>query len=198
MNRSTTSKRDLPIRVFKSPEAFEKWLAKNHAKSPGIWLRFYKKNSGVKSVYYPQALEIALCYGWIDALLKSYDEKSYLQRFTPRRARSGWSKRNRDHARRLIREGRMRAAGLAQIKAAKQDGRWKVAYDSPKKMKIPEDFFQQLAKNARAGRFFKTLDKMNLYAIAWRLQTARTPEIRERRMQKILQMLDSGTKFHSI
>jgi uncharacterized protein YdeI (YjbR/CyaY-like superfamily) len=198
MNRSTTSKRDLPIRAFKSPEAFEKWLAKSHTRSSGIWLRFFKKKSGVKSVYYPQALEIALCYGWIDALVKRFDEKSYLQRFTPRRTRSGWSKRNRDHAKRLIREGRMQPAGLAQIKAARKDGRWKVAYDSPKKMKIPDDFFGQLAKNRRAGKFFKTLDKMNLYAIAWRLQTARTAEIRERRMHRILQMLASGKRLHSI
>jgi len=196
MKTSPTSKRDLPIKTFKSADAFEKWLAKNHSKSPGIWLRFFKKHSGMKSVYYPEALEVALCYGWIDALVNRYDEKSYLQRFTPRRARSGWSKRNRNHCRRLIREGRMQAAGLAQIKAARSDGRWQVAYESPRKMKVPDDFLKQLAKDARAEEFFKTLDKANYYAIAWRLNTARKPAIRESRMKKILSMLASGKKLH--
>ena len=196
MKTSPTSKRDLPIKTFKSADAFEKWLAKNHSKSPGIWLRFFKKHSGVKSVYYPEALDVALCYGWIDALVNKYDERSYLQRFTPRRARSGWSKRNRNHCRRLIREGRMQAAGLAQIKAARSDGRWQVAYESPRKMKVPEDFLKQLAKDARAEEFFKTLDKANYYAIAWRLNTARKPAIRENRMKKILSMLASGKKLH--
>src|SRR5882672_6110866 len=196
MKTSPTSKRDLPIKTFKSADAFEKWLAKNHSKSPCIWLRFFKKHSGMKSVYYPEALEVALCYGWIDALVNRYDEKSYLQRFTPRRARSGWSKRNRNHCRRLIREGRMQAAGLAQIKAARSDGRWQVAYESPRKMKVPDDFLKQLAKDARAEEFFKTLDKANYYAIAWRLNTARKPAIRESRMKKILSMLASGKKLH--
>ena len=196
MKSTTTSKRDLPMKMFKSADAFEKWLAKNHSKSRGIWLRFFKKNSGVKSVFYPEALEVALCYGWIDALVNKYDERSYLQRFTPRRARSGWSKRNRDHCKRLIREGRMQAAGLAQIQAAKSDGRWRVAYESPSKMKMPQDFLKEMGKDARASEFFKTLDKINLYAIAWRLQTARTPEIRQRRMNKILQMLASGKRLH--
>jgi uncharacterized protein YdeI (YjbR/CyaY-like superfamily) len=196
MKTSPTSKRDLPIKTFKSADAFEKWLAKNHSKSPGIWLRFFKKDSGVKSMYYAEALEVALCYGWIDALVNRYDDKSYLQRFTPRRARSGWSKRNRDHCKRLIREGRMQPAGLAQIKAARSDGRWQVAYESPRKMKVPDDFLKELAKDPGAEEFFKTLDKSNLYAIAWRLNTAHKLAIRENRMKKIFQMLASRKKLH--
>ena len=116
-------KTELPIKSFKTAAAFETWLKKNHTKSPGIWLRFFKKNSGIASINYAQALDIALCFGWIDALVKRYDEHSYLQRFTPRRSRSMWSKRNRDHVKRLIKEGRMQSAGLAQIHAAKRDGR---------------------------------------------------------------------------
>src|SRR6266581_6946140 len=156
MRTSDTSKFDLPIKSFKSADAFEKWLAKNHSKSRGIWLRFFKKNSGIPSIYYPGALDVALCHGWIDAQLKSFDASSYLQRFTPRRPRSGWSKRNTQHAKRLIKEGRMQPAGLAQINAAKRDGRWKVAYESPKKMKIPADFLNELQKTAKAHAFFQT------------------------------------------
>ena len=196
MNNSATSKSDLKIKSFKSADAFEKWLAKNHSKSPAIWLKFFKKNSGIKSVNYAQALDVALCYGWIDALVRKFDESSYVQRFTPRRSRSMWSKRNRDHTKRLIKEGRMRPAGLEQIQAAKRDGRWKVAYESPRKMQIPSDFLQELARDPKAHAFFQTLDKRNLYAIAWRLNTAYKPAIRENRMKKILQMLASGKKLH--
>ena len=196
MNNSPTSKSDLKIKSFKSADAFEKWLAKNHSKSPGIWLKFFKKNSGIKSVYYDQALDIALCYGWIDALVRKFDESSYVQRFTPRRSRSMWSRRNRDHTKRLIKEGRMRPAGLVQIAAAKRDGRWKVAYESPRKMQIPSDFLKELARDPEAHAFFQTLDKSNLYAIAWRLNTAYKPAIRENRMKKILQMLASAKKLH--
>ena len=196
MKTSHTSKFDLPIKSFTSADAFEKWLAKNHSKSRGIWLRFFKKNSGIPSIYYPAALDVALCHGWIDAQLKSFDASSYLQRFTPRRPRSGWSKRNTQYARRLIKEGRMQPAGLAQITAAKRDGRWKVAYESPKKMKIPDDFLKELQKTSKAHAFFQTLNKSNLYAIAWRLNTARKPEIRENRIKKILQMLAAGKKLH--
>jgi len=196
MKTSDTSKFDLPIKSFKSADAFEKWLAKNHSKSRGIWLRFFKKNSGIPSIYYPGALDVALCHGWIDAQLKSFDASSYLQRFTPRRPRSGWSKRNTQHAKRLIKEGRMQPAGLAQITAAKRDGRWKVAYESPKKMKIPDDFLKELQKTPQAHAFFQSLNKSNLYAVAWRLNTARKPVIRENRMKKILQMLAAGKKLH--
>jgi uncharacterized protein YdeI (YjbR/CyaY-like superfamily) len=196
MNKTATSKLDLPIKSFKSADALEKWLAKNHSKSPGIWLRFFKKKSGIKSVYYDQALDVALCYGWIDALVRKFDDLSYVQRFTPRRSRSMWSKRNCDHTKRLIKEGRMQPAGLSQIQAAKHDGRWKVAYVSPRKMQIPSDLLKELAKDPKAHAFFQTLDKRNLYAIAWRLNTAHKPTIRENRMKKILQMLASAKKLH--
>jgi uncharacterized protein YdeI (YjbR/CyaY-like superfamily) len=196
MNSGQPPKTDLPIKSFKTAAAFEQWLANNHSKSRGIWLRFFKKNSGIASVTYPQALDIALCYGWIDAMVKKYDENSYLQRFTPRRSRSIWSKRNCNHVKRLIKEGRMQPPGLAQIHAAKRDGRWKSAYDSPRKMKIPQDFLNELAKDPKALAFFQTLNKINLYAIAWRLQTARKPQTRENRMKRILQMMTAQQKLH--
>ena len=189
-------KTDLQIKSFKTAAAFETWLAKNHSKSPRIWLRFFKKNSGILSINYAQALDVALSYGWIDAQLKKYDEESYLQRFTPRGSRSMWSKRNRDHVKRLIKEGRMQSAGLAQINAAKRDGRWKSAYDSPRKMNIPQDFLNELAKDPKAFAFFQTLDKVNHYAIAWRLQTAKKPQTRENRMKKLLQMMTARQKLH--
>jgi uncharacterized protein YdeI (YjbR/CyaY-like superfamily) len=187
---------ELSVRAFASPRAWAKWLAANHAKSKGVWLRFYKKDSGVASVNYAEALDEALCYGWIDGQLKKLDDKSYLQRFTPRRARSLWSKRNVAKAEKLIKDGRMQPAGLREIQAAKTDGRWTAAYDSPAKMEIPADFLAELSKNPKAHAFFKTLNKANLYAIAWRLQTAAKPATRDRRMQAILQMLRTGKKWH--
>jgi uncharacterized protein YdeI (YjbR/CyaY-like superfamily) len=187
---------NLPVKSFASPRAWAKWLAANHAKSKGVWLRFFKKDSGVASVNYAQALDEALCYGWIDGQLKKLDDKSYLQRFTPRRPRSLWSKRNVAKAEQLIKDGRMQPAGLREIQAAKTDGRWTAAYDSPAKMEIPADFLAELSKNPEAHVFFKTLNKANLYAIAWRLQTATKPATRERRLQAILEMLRNGEKWH--
>ena len=169
---------------------------KNHAESTGIWLRFFKKNSGVLSVSYVEAVDAAICFGWIDGQLKKYDEKSWLRKFTPRRPKSVWSKRNRSHAERLVKAGKMHAAGLQEVEAAKEDGRWKAAYDSASEMEIPDDFVKELAKNKRAKAFFETLNRANVYAIVWRLQTAKKPETRQRRLETILAMLSNEQKFH--
>ena len=190
------AKKELPIKAFETAADWADWLARNHAKSDGIWLRFFKKGAGVSTVNYAEALDEALCHGWIDGQVKKYDEKSWLQKFTPRRRRSLWSKRNVANAMRLIECGRMMGAGLKEIEAAKNDGRWESAYDSPSGMKVPPDFLKELSKDRKANAFFKTLDRANVYAIAWRLQTARTSETRERRKKSILEILSKGEKFH--
>lgn len=181
---------------FRSASDFRKWLAVNHRKSTGIWLRVFKKGSGEMSITYAEALEEALCYGWIDGQKQTHDEVSWRQRFTPRRARSGWSKRNTEHAVRLIKAGKMKAAGQAEIEAAKKDGRWTAAYDSPSKATVPDDFLAALKKDKKALAFFESLNKANTYAIAYRLQTAKKAETRARRLQMILEMMKRGEKFH--
>jgi uncharacterized protein YdeI (YjbR/CyaY-like superfamily) len=182
--------------AFKSAADFRRWLAAGHQTVDGIWLRIFKKDSGQKTVTYAEALDEALCFGWIDGQKKSYDEHSFLQKFTPRRARSGWSKINTQHAERLIKAGKMTPAGLAAIEAAKADGRWHAAYDSPRNAAPPQDFLDALEKNKKAKAFFETLNRANLYAIVYRLQTAKKPETRARRLQNILAMLNRGEKFH--
>ena len=181
---------------FRSPAAFRKWLAKNHRLAEGIWLRICKTGSHEPSVTYAQALDEALCFGWIDGQKQRHDESSWLQKFTPRRRKSGWSKINTQHAERLIQAKRMKPAGQAEIDAAKKDGRWTAAYDSPSKSTIPEDFLAALRKNKKAQAFFESLNKANLYAIAYRLQTAKKPETRQKRMEMILAMMASGEAFH--
>ena len=187
---------ELKVLPFKTATAFEAWLKKNHAKSPGIWIQFFKKGSGVQTITYSEALDEALCWGWIDSQIKRYDNKSYLQRFGPRKPKSIWSKTNRMHIARLSKAGRMMHAGLAQVAAAKKDGRWEGAYDSPKNMAVPSDLLKALAQHKKAERFFKSLNKANVYAIAWRLQTAKKPETRKMRMSLILAMLKKSQKFH--
>jgi uncharacterized protein YdeI (YjbR/CyaY-like superfamily) len=191
-----SSEHDLEIIHFKTQKELERWLQKNQKKSNGIWLHFYKKDSGVKSIGWQDAVEAGLCYGWIDGQAKPFDEQSWLQRFTPRRARSTWSKKNTDHAERLIKLGRMKPGGLAEVEKAKADGRWDKAYDSPSNMKAPEDLLKALEKNKKAKAFFESLSKTNKYAINWRLQTAKKPETRAKRMKMILEMLKKGEKFH--
>ena len=191
------SKKDnLPVLTFKTAKEWEKWIGKNYASSQGIWLRFYKKVSGVPSVTYPEAVEVSLCYGWIDGQANKYDEKSYLQRFTPRRPKSIWAKKNIERVTSLIASGKMKPAGLKEVEAAKADGRWEMAYDSPATMEIPGDFLAALSKNPKAKKFFETLNKTNRYSIAWRLQTAKKTETREKRMKTILEMLSKKEKFH--
>lgn len=187
---------DGEIIAFKSPKAFEAWLARNHAKVGGMWLRIYKKASGEKTVTYAEALDVALCYGWIDGLKRSYDDASFVQRFTPRRSRSAWSKVNVGHVERLTREGRMKPSGIAAVEAAQSDGRWSRAYDSPSNVKIPDDFLLELKKNKSALEFFETLNRVNKYAIAYRLGSAKRPETRERRKQQFLDMMAKGMKIH--
>jgi uncharacterized protein YdeI (YjbR/CyaY-like superfamily) len=184
------------ILSFRSPSEFRKWLAKNHRQSDGIWLRIFKKDSEESTVSYAQALDEALCFGWIDGQKQRHDESSWLQKFTPRRRKSGWSKINTQHAERLIQAKRMKPAGHAEIEAAKKDGRWTAAYDSPSKSTIPEDFLAALRKNKKAHAFFRSLNKANLYAIAYRLQTAKKPETRQKRMEIILAMMANGTPLH--
>jgi uncharacterized protein YdeI (YjbR/CyaY-like superfamily) len=189
--------KDLPVIGFQDPDAWEKWLKKNHSQPDGIWMRIFKKDSKKPTVTYAQALDVALCYGWIDGLKRKYDADSWIQKFTPRRAKSGWSKINTGHAERLIKAKRMMPAGLAQITAAKKDGRWYRAYDSQKTIVVPADFLRELKKIPKAEAFYKNLKKANTYAIAYRLQTAKKPETRENRMKMILEMLKKGESFHS-
>jgi len=181
---------------FKSSANFRRWLEKNHARSEGIWLRYFKKHSGEKSLTYAEALDQALCYGWIDSQAKSFDELSWLQKYTPRRSKSGWSKRNTQHVERLTKTGWMTPAGMKAVEAAKADGRWKAAYASPRNASPPEDFLKKLGKNQKAKAFFEGLNKANVYSIVYRLQTAKRPETREKRMKLILAMMDQGIAFH--
>ncbi len=187
---------DYEVQSFKDQSEWEHWLTKNHATVNGLWVQFYKKGSQTESVNYTQALEVALCYGWIDGQSKSVDETSYVQKFTPRRARSLWSKRNVERVNRLIAEGRMQPAGLAQIEQAKADGRFDQAYDPPSTMQIPEDFLKKLQINPEANAFFATLNKTNLYAIAWRIQTAKREETRQKRIEEIIKKLEQRDAFH--
>jgi uncharacterized protein YdeI (YjbR/CyaY-like superfamily) len=181
---------------FASPRAFRAWLTKNHKRSEGIWLRIYKRDSGVATVTYAEALDQALCYGWIDGQKQPHDAQSWLQKFTPRRPNSGWSKNNTGHAERLIMSGEMTAAGLREVKSAKTDGRWQAAYDAFGSSAVPDDFLKELARNKKAKAFFATLNKTNLYSIVYRLQTAKRPETRAKRMLAIIAKLARGEKFH--
>jgi len=187
----------MQILRFKSSLILRRWLEKNHAASEGIWLRFFKKALGETTVTYAEALDQALCFGWIDGQVKSYDQLSWLQKFTPRRPRSLWSQRNTLHVKRLIQAGHMTAAGLKAVEAAKADGRWQTAYSSPGDAKPPQDFLEKLGRNKKAKAFFDSLNKVNVYSIVYRLQTARKPEIREKRMKIILAMMRQGKKFHA-
>ncbi len=188
--------KELPIKAFTTSEKWNAWLLKNHSTSNGIWVKLYKKDSGKKGMTRAEALDEALCFGWIDGQSKSGDDKYWIQKFTPRRAKSLWSKINREHVARLIKEKRMQPAGLKEIEEAKKDGRWEQAYDSPKNMEVPADFLKELKKDKKAYEFYKTLNKTNLYAIGWRLQTAKKPETRERRMKTLLEMMKDGKKIH--
>jgi uncharacterized protein YdeI (YjbR/CyaY-like superfamily) len=185
----------LPTVAFKTSQAFENWLAENHETSKGLWLKIFKKGSGQQTVSYAEALDVALCYGWIDGQKKAFDEEAWLQKFCPRRAKSIWSKINIGHIERLTSEGRMKPAGFEAVERAKADGRWEKAYDSSSQMTIPEDFLKELGQNSKAEANFKNLNKTNLFAIGFRLQTAKKQETREKRMKEIIDMLAKGEKF---
>jgi uncharacterized protein YdeI (YjbR/CyaY-like superfamily) len=195
-NKLLSEKPDLRILSFASQLEFESWLEQNHTETNGIWLRFYKKNSGIETINYDEALDVALCYGWIDGQVKKYDEHSYLQKFTPRRANSMWSKRNKEHVARLEKEGKMKPSGIKEVEKAKTDGRWEKAYDSPGSMVVPDDFILELVKNKKALEFFESLNKTNKYTIGWRLQTAKNEATREKRLKEILMMMENEKKFH--
>jgi uncharacterized protein YdeI (YjbR/CyaY-like superfamily) len=187
---------DLPSKRFASRSAWEAWLAQHHDNSPGIWLELARKDSGLESVTRPEALEVALCYGWIDGQAASLDAKRWRQRFTPRRPRSKWSKINCAAVERLYREGRLAPAGIRAMEAAKRDGRWEAAYASPRAMTVPDDLEAALRKHPRARRAFAELDSQNRYAILYRLDAAKQTATRQRRLAKFIGMLERGDTPH--
>jgi uncharacterized protein YdeI (YjbR/CyaY-like superfamily) len=183
---------DLPIRPFKSQASWEKWLGANHVKSSGIWMQIAKKASGISSVSYQEALDVALCYGWIDGQKRPYDDAFWLQRFTPRGPRSLWSKINTGKADGLIRTGRMQPAGLAAIQAAKADGRWESAYAPSSTTEVPPELAAALDAHPNAKAFFETLRGANRYAVLFRLQTAKKPETRAKRVADFIERFERG------
>jgi len=187
---------DLPRIAFVSALAWESWLEVNHLDSPGVRIEIAKQATGVESVRYPEVLEVALCFGWIDGRREGLDESRFLQRFTRRRPRSRWSRINREKAEGLIAAGRMREAGLAEVERARADGRWEAAYEGQRSMAVPEDLELELARRPRAAAFFETLSSQNRYSILYRLQDARRPETRARRLVRFLEMLEAGETVH--
>jgi uncharacterized protein YdeI (YjbR/CyaY-like superfamily) len=182
----------LPTMPFASPADWEEWLEDNHAASDGVWIKMAKKDAGIESVRYPEVLESAICFGWIDGRREALDERHFLQRFTPRRSRSRWSRINREKAERLIAGGRMRAAGLAEVERAQADGRWEAAYEGQKRITVPDDLRRELDARPKAKAFFDELSSQNRYAILYRLQDAKKPETRARRLEKFTAMLEAG------
>lgn len=185
----------IPTKEFKTQNKFEEWLDKNHGLSNGIWLKIFKKDSGIKTVSYSEALDVALCYGWIDSQKQKFDEESWLQKFSPRTSKSIWSKVNIGYVERLIKLGKMKPAGIAAVEKAKADGRWDKAYDSPSKMSVPDDFLLELSENKKAEKSFKELGKTSLFSIGFRLHTAKKTETREKRIKEIIKKLENGEKI---
>ena len=185
-----------PVLAFATQAEWEAWLEAEHAGSDGVWIRFAKKGSGVPSVAYAEAVEVALCYGWIDSLVKSVDERFYLQKFTPRRARSKWSRVNREKVEELTKQGRMKPAGLEQVGLAKADGRWEAAYAPPSSVEVPADLRRALDAVPRAAEFFAALNKANRYAIVYQVEDAKKPETRARRIEKFVAMMVRGEKLY--
>ncbi len=185
-----------PILSFDSQESWETWLAGHHSDSKGVWLKIAKKEAGLPSVSYAEALESALCYGWIDGQKAALDEQHWLQKFTLRGGKSGWSKINREKAEALIAVGRMRAAGLRQVESARADGRWDAAYESQRTIGVPADLQLELDQHPAAQAFFNALDSANRYAVLYRVTTAKKPETRAARIIKLVEMLDRNQKFH--
>lgn len=190
------ARKELPVRRFASPRAWEAWLTKHHETSPGLWLEFAKKSSGPVRLSHAQALEVALRFGWIDGQAASVDAGRFRQRFTPRRTRSKWSQINCATVERLHAEGRLAPAGLREMESAKRDGRWAAAYASPRAMVVPEDLRARLAASPRARRFFEQLDGRNRYAILYRLHDAKKADTRARRLERFIRMLEAGETLH--
>jgi uncharacterized protein YdeI (YjbR/CyaY-like superfamily) len=181
---------------FETAAAFERWLARNHRSATVVWIKHARKETGMPSITWSEAVDVALCYGWIDGQSKSLDDRHFVQRYTPRRATSVWSKLNRERVERLIAAGRMQPAGLAEIERAKADGRWDMAYDSPKTATVPDDLVRALAKRPAAKAAFATLDATNRYAILHRLMIAKQPTTRARRLATFVDMLEAGKTLH--
>lgn len=188
--------KDTPVILFKSPDLWQNWLDKYHTQSQNVWLKLAKKTSGKISVTYEEALDVALCYGWIDGQKSVYDNDYWLQKFSSRSPKSVWSKVNIAKVEVLLNENKMKPAGLESIKNAKQSGAWQTAYDSPRTMLVPKDFQAELDKNPAAKRFFLSLNKTNKYAFCWRVQTAKKVETRKARIEKFVSMLNKGEKLH--
>lgn len=186
---------DLPVLPFADATAWERWLVANAA-SKGLWLKIAKKDSGIATVTYDHALEVALCHGWIDGQKRGFDSEYFLQRFTPRRPKGLWSKINIGKVERLIVEGRMGPGGQREVDAAKADGRWEAAYDGARNMDVPPELAAALAKNRKARTFFEALDKTNRYSVCWRVQTAKKTETRAKRVETLVAMLARGEKVH--
>jgi uncharacterized protein YdeI (YjbR/CyaY-like superfamily) len=191
-------KRDLPVIAFKSQQAWDAWLTSQPAQSKGLWLKLAKKSSRIASVSKPEAIDTALCHGWIDGQLDSFDDNYWLIRFTPRQSTSKWSEKNRARALQLVELGRMQPAGLNEIERAKQDGRWKAAYAPQSTAQVPDDLRAALAKNKKAKGFFETLDGTNRYAILHRIHNARKAETRTARIEKFLTMLTEGKTIYPL
>ena len=187
---------DLPIRLFEDAAAWEKWLAAHHD-APGLWLKIAKKDQGITSVNYSDALDVALCHGWIDGLKRACDEQYFLQRFTPRKPRSLWSKLNVARIEKLMKAGRMQPAGLREVERAKADGRWEAAYHAASAMDVPPELAAALKKNAKARKAFEALNATNRYAFCWRVHTAKKPETKQARVEKFVEMLERGEKIHA-
>jgi uncharacterized protein YdeI (YjbR/CyaY-like superfamily) len=197
LGKMPAKKPELPILPFASQSKWADWLAKQHDDSAGVWLKIAKKDSGIPSVTIVEALDMALCYGWIDGQRLGFDEKYYLQKYTPRRPRSIWSKINVAKAEELIASGQMKAAGFKAIEAAKADGRWARAYDGQKNMSVPVDFQAALDKNKKARAFFATLNRVNRYAILFRIHNAKKAETRQRLIKQFVEMLDKNEKIYA-
>jgi len=188
--------KDLQVMLFNTQRDWHNWLEENHQQPKGLWLKLAKQSSSKSSVNYMEAVEEALCYGWIDSQIQKYDDEYWLQKFTPRGPKSIWSKINVTKAEALLKADRMQPAGLQAIELAKQDGRWDAAYDSSSSSKIPEDFQVALDKNPKAKEFFATLNRANIYAFCWRIQTAKKIETRKTRIEKYIDMLNKGERLH--
>jgi uncharacterized protein YdeI (YjbR/CyaY-like superfamily) len=186
----------LPVMTFESIDAWDAWLAAHHAGSPGLWLKIAKKGSAGTTISYSDALDVALCHGWIDGQKGRHDDDYWLQRFTPRKPGSNWSKINTERAAALIASGRMRPAGLREVERAQADGRWEQAYESQSRVTVPDDLARALAANERARAFFATLDSANRYAILYRIRTAKRPETRAKRIDTFVAMLSEHKKIH--
>jgi uncharacterized protein YdeI (YjbR/CyaY-like superfamily) len=186
----------LPTVFFASAADWVRWLEDNHALSEGVWIKIAKKGSGIDSVRYPEVLDGALCFGWIDGRREALDDRHFLQRFTPRRTRSRWSRINCQKVEQLIADGRMRPAGLSEVERARADGRWDAAYDGQKTIAVPDDLRRELDARPDANAFFARLSSQNRYAILYRLQDAKRPETRARRLAKFIAMLEAGEQIY--